>query len=418
MSRAHARNAARGAGGVVSQEGRGTASRSQSHPGEASPIERVLRSRKRSLRSHQPACGDWNTSAADAARSSHTAGIATLAPAFGQALPSLTDVRIEYSHEVNAELVYELSAALVREGLGTGETWKQSGDSVLQFAQHAMMSGIGAERGDLLQRNVEFHLEVSDQLGRAGSDAVLESGQLAVTIECGGSGYLKMGPAIDALEAEAEGLGAAFYWALTHALYRVMRIYNHDDALMFEERMRDHAAEDEEENRGQYEFPEVEKALPECIRKTLKRDSSNWRTRDRKLLSRFRNGRFGSWIERLRRIQRLSRLPLKQSRDHIEAGYYDDPPLPSLLVSFKDNDAIIACFDEEGQSMMEGTAEPTVCVVFSPRKADEVRHALRIVERFVAFNCALFQLVEEIQGREKCDAGTSVNRGEPSLRAA
>jgi hypothetical protein len=27
-------------------------------------------------------------------------------------------------------------------------------------------------------------------------------------------------------------------------------------------------------------------------------------------------------------------------------------------------------------------------------------------------------LVEEIQGREKCDAGTSINRGEPSLRAA
>jgi hypothetical protein len=285
-----------------------------------------------------------------------------------------------------------------------------------------MMSGIGAERGDLLRRNVEFHLEVSDQLGRAGSDSVLESGQLAVTIECGGSGYLKMGPALAALEAEAEGLGAAFYWALTHALYRVMRIYNHDDALMYEERMRDYAAEDEEENRGQYEFPEVEKALPECIRKTLKRDSSNWRTHDRELLRRFRKGRFGSqcvsWIERLRSIQRLSRLPLKQSRDYLESGYYDDPPLPSLLVSFKEHDAIIACFDEEGQSMMEGTAEPTVCAVFSPRNADEVKQALKVVERFVAFNCALFQLVEEIQAWEKCDAGTCIDRGEPSLRVA
>src|ERR1035438_8445342 len=165
----------------------------------------------------------------------------------------------------------------------------QSGGSALQFAQHAIMSGLGAERGDLLRRNVEYHLEVSDQLGRAGSDAVLESGQLAVTIECGGSGYLKMGPAIDALEAEAEGLGAAFYWALTHALYRVMRIYNHDDALMYEERMRDYASEDEEENRGQYEFPEVEKALPKYIRKTLKREGPAWKPRDRKLLGRFRN---------------------------------------------------------------------------------------------------------------------------------
>jgi hypothetical protein len=187
---------------------------------------------------------------------------------------------------------------------------------------------------------------------------------------------------------------------------------------MYEERMRDYAAEDEEENRGQYEFPEVEKALPECIRKTLKRESPDWKMRDRFLLRRFRNGKFRSWFERLRRIQRLARLPLKQSREYLELGYYDDPPLPSLLVAFKEHDAITACFDEEGQYMMEGTAEPTLCVVFSPRKPDEVRHALRIVDRFIAINCALFELFEEIQGWEKCDAGTSIDRGEPSLRVA
>jgi hypothetical protein len=68
--------------------------------------------------------------------------------------------------------------------------------------------------------------------------------------------------------------------------------------------------------------------------------------------------------------------------------------------------------------MMEGTAEQTVCVAFSPRNADEVRHALRIVERFVALNCELFQLVEDVQGWEKRHAGACVDRGEPSLRAA
>jgi hypothetical protein len=354
--------------------------------------------------------------ARDTAGTASASGVTTLAPAFGQALPSLTGVRAEYSHEVNAELVYELCAALVCEGLGTAETWEQSGGNALAFAQHAMMSGIGAERGDLIQRNVEYHMEVSDQLGHAGSDTELESGQLVVTIECGGSGYFKIRPAIDALEAEAEGLGAAFYWALTLALYRVMRIYNHDDALMYEERMREYAAEDDEENRSQYEFPEVEKALPECIQKTLKRECSDWKARDRDLLRRFHTGKFSSWIERLRRIQRLSRLPLKESREYLEYGYYDEPPLPSLLVAFKEHDAITACFDEEGQYMMEGTAEPAVCVVFSPQKPEEVRHALLIVDRFIALNCELFQLVEMIQ-RETSYAGACIDRGEPSLRA-
>jgi hypothetical protein len=187
---------------------------------------------------------------------------------------------------------------------------------------------------------------------------------------------------------------------------------------MYEERMREYADQDDEESRGQYEFPEVEKALPECIRKTLKRKCRDWKVRDRELLHRFSTGSYATWIERLRRIQSLSRLRLKQSRDYIEAGQYDEPPLPAVLVSFKEHDAITACFDEEGQYMMEGTAEPTLCVVFSPRKADEVRHALRVVGRFVALNCELFQLVEAIQEWEKRFENPCIDRGEPSLRVA
>jgi DNA-binding transcriptional ArsR family regulator len=381
-------------------------------------MQRIMRTRTSHHRSNKAVCSTEQPIAADTIGVASTAGITTLAPAFVQALPLLDDVRTEYNHEVNAELIYELCAALVREGLGTAEDWKKSGNNAIAFAQHAMMSAIGPERGDLLQSNVEYHLEVSDQLGRYGNDAALEEGQLVVTVECGGSAYFRIGPALDALEAEAEGLGAAFYWALTFAIYRVMKIYNHDDALMYEERMRDYAAEDEEENRGQYEFPEVEKALPECIRKTLKRESHDWKMRDRELLCGFRTGKYGSWIERLRRIQRLSRLPLKHNLDYIELGYYDESPLPSLLVTFKDQDAIAASFDEEGQYMMECSAEPLVCVVFSPRKPEEVRQALRIVGRFIELNCELFKLTEEIQEWEKNHASASDNRGEPSLRAA
>jgi hypothetical protein len=123
-------------------------------------MQRILRSRARRLRSNQALCAAGQLSAPDATGSASTSGIETLAPAFGQALPSLADVRAEYSHEVNAELVYELCATLVREGLGTAETWKKSGGNALAFAQHVMMSAIGTERGDLLQRNVEYHLEV------------------------------------------------------------------------------------------------------------------------------------------------------------------------------------------------------------------------------------------------------------------
>ena len=116
------------------------------------------------------------------------------------------------------------------------------------FAQHSIMSAIGLERGDLLQRNVEYHLEVSDVIDADGYGSTIGNGNLAVTIECSGAGYLKIGPALDALEQQAAGLGAAFYWTLVHTLYRMMRIYDLDDAMQYEERLVESANEDDEEN--------------------------------------------------------------------------------------------------------------------------------------------------------------------------
>jgi hypothetical protein len=287
------------------------------------------------------------------------------------------------------------------------------------FAQRAIMESIGEERWNLLQRNVEYHLSVSDVAERSGEDAVLGNGQLALTIECSGSGFLKIGPAIAALEEEPEGLGAAFYWTLTYALYRVMRVYNHDDALQYEERMKEYAEYDDTD-REEHEFPEVEKALPECIQKTLTSDDHRAFTlMAGRLLRKHERGRYRSWIERLHTIERLSRVRLPTDVYFREDGGYDTIPLPSLLVAFKEQDPIIACFDEEGQYMLEGSAEPTVGVVFSPHKPEEVRRALRVVGRFVALNYELFQFVEALAEWERIrHAGTHLDRGEPSLPAA
>ena len=59
--------------------------------------------------------------------------------------------------------------------------------------------------------------------------------------------------------------------------------------------------------------------------------------------------------------------------------------------------------------MLEGSAEPTLGVVFSPQKPDEVRRALRVVGRFIALNRELFQLVEELRnGRNAMQVHISI----------
>lgn len=293
--------------------------------------------------------------------------------------------------------------------------WAAANGSGNLFVQNAIRAAITDERIDLLERNLEYHLQISDVIERYGHDRGLETEELAITIESANCGYLEIGEAIEALEGRERGLGAAFYWELIHSLYRVMRIYDHNDALMHEEQLREWAEMEDEEAVAQYEFPEVEKSLPECIRKTIKERPRGIRRRN--LLRRHTRGPFGTWIARLRRIQALSRLYPKTGRDLCD-GYYDSDPLPTLLIVFKRHDAISACFDEDSQHMLEASPAPALSVVFSPHKLVEVERTRKITERFILLNCELFHLVEEIHNWSETHERRDVDRGELSLRAA
>jgi hypothetical protein len=92
--------------------------------------------------------------------------------------------------------------------------------------------------------------------------------------------------------------------------------------------------------------------------------------------------------------------------------------LPSLLVVFEDHDAVSACFDEESQSMLEGSSEPALCAIFSPSNQEEFSKAVRAVERFVSVNLELCKLIEEIQALEKSDEGRGRDRSDAPVRAA
>ncbi len=302
-------------------------------------------------------------------------------------------------------------------GLGTPALWTECGEDPLAFARRSIANRIGKETIEFLERNVEYHLEVTDVVGA--DSAGLSTGQLAITIHCSGCGFLKIGPALRALELEEEGLGAAFYWTLIRSLYRVMRIYDHSDAQAYEENLIEYAQEDDPANREQYEFPEVEKALPDCIRRSLKHESEHWRLDDRRLLWRHRSGRYRNWIRHIETIARLSRVKARSFEPEDYDGYYDGPPLPALLIVFEEHDAVAACFDEESQHMLEGSAEPAFCTVFRLDDADQCTAAMRAAERFVLTNRSICELIEDIQAWEKnANESRDRDRRDASLRAA
>ena len=187
-------------------------------------MQRISRPDRSGSRRHHSQLSAGHENAGGSVGDTTPSPVARLAPSFVQALPSLEGSPIAYSHEARGELLYEFCAALVRTGIGSPEIWADCGGVAVNFAECAIMNRIGAGNGDLLARNIEYYLQVSDV---AAPDEPLQFGKLSVSISCGGCGYLKIGPALASLESEAEGLGSAFYWTLIQSLYRVMRIYDY-----------------------------------------------------------------------------------------------------------------------------------------------------------------------------------------------
>ena len=95
-------------------------------------------------------------------------------------------------------------------GWATRRLWKQAGGSAIRFAQTSMARGIGNEHDKLLTRNVEYHLLVTGHAGAVRRGHATWFGKACRPNRVRQMGYLKIGPAIEAMEAEAEGLGAAF----------------------------------------------------------------------------------------------------------------------------------------------------------------------------------------------------------------
>jgi hypothetical protein len=97
-------------------------------------MQRISQSRSLSDRGDGSPRRRRQPSAASSNRTIAPDGITTLAPVFTQALPVLGTVPTTYSHEFRAELLYDLCAALVREGLGGPETWQKCEGSAQAFA--------------------------------------------------------------------------------------------------------------------------------------------------------------------------------------------------------------------------------------------------------------------------------------------
>jgi len=142
-------------------------------------MQRISRSDRSGSRRHHSQLSAGHENAGGSVGDTAPSPVARLAPSFVQALPSLEGFPAAYSHEARGELLYEFCAALVRAGIGSPEIWSNCGGVAVNFAKSAILNRFGAGNGDILARNIEYYLQVSDV---AAPDEPLEFGKLSVSI--------------------------------------------------------------------------------------------------------------------------------------------------------------------------------------------------------------------------------------------
>jgi hypothetical protein len=323
---------------------------------------------------------------------SPTPRLSELAPAAALSLPSIAGVPSSYEHYDGDARLFALLRRLAELGIaGTAPAEvERLRTSPLAYVQSSLDSWITAQGGDIIDGNIEYYLDISVSLDGqlAGSDA---QQTLLITVAAEQCGYMVAGPALEALQSEAKGLGVAFYRVLSASLAKWVRVYDYTDARNCEDGMKQMREMDDEQGREQYEIPDVEAAIPAFLRKAHLKVARS----DLPLLRKHQTGKFGGWIRRLLEIQRLAQLPAAGDVREIMSSYYDQSCLPSLLVVFNKNDTIEGCFDDESQCWPEASSEPCLAVAFDPADAGQTAAALRSLETFLHLNRELCLLTEE-----------------------
>jgi hypothetical protein len=78
-----------------------------------------------------------------------------------------------------------------------------------------------------------------------------------------------------------------------------------------------------------------------------------------------------------------------------------NPPLPSLLVVFAEGDLIEAAFDDEGQTAMEVTPEPSVIIPLNAHEPASVRQAFHTFGILCDTLAAASRIIDRMPGNER-----------------
>ena len=230
---------------------------------------------------------------------------------------------------------------------------------------------------------------------------------------------------LTALEGQAAGLGAAFYQLLAYTLVRSLGSWDLDDAAASVEQMKEWASESREEEGGaedEFEIPDLDGCTPVFIAEARKKRVSI--RRSVRILRAHAGGRFGVWIKSLLRMYALTLIPIDKrlKQDPEEEGFDYLRSVPVAVLSFDDQDAIVATVNEELENWSQCSSPPVVDLKVDSSQPQEMREAWRILRINFEIALEMASLAEKwrlwTEAEEKKNEHRHRNRGQLSGRAA
>ena len=353
--------------------------------------------------------------------------------------PRLKGVRWRFCTRWDEGPAAVLGMSLLRLGICRPNDWSGSAVDFVERGFRRLCSqnrAVDAKRvwvGDLRITDSLFELtEQERNQVEAGREGVTDLLYLVGDYEAAAS--IPIGATLARLESEHDLLPAAFYEVFTKNLYKWMRVYDYIDGQEHAETWMEDLSEDELEASV---YRKVDTEMPACIKahgKTLKY------RRAKKILQEIRP-HTGVARELIRHLLEMDAHG--QGHEHAWPGQISEKDLPGIddrladaeysrpgcVITWYENDAINACFDEDAQHMGEnGPCQPNVVLPIHLNKPakeldEEVRRVFdhaRAMLRSLASASKVVEIIRDLYDEylreHRIESGLPVEPGSAGLR--
>ena len=335
----------------------------------------------------------WNTSGAAPGL---VASAELMARGDNLALPRLDRVPIEHSLCAGDEPSVALAKTLLNLDIAIPEDWEKAKHDPTAYIGLTLARWIARHGFEAIKRRFDLTAAITSLLDDCTDRDPVNPILLHLTVDASSSGYVVFNSTLDLLEKAHPRLPATFFHLFVGALNNWVRVYDYRDAEERVAMMREWIEGEPDED--QYEIPYVAGCIPSCMKARPLGHRSL-----RELRSRVKGREAKSFLEgviELAGISEQAKRPELTDEMREEMGDMNSP-LPGLLAVFKSDDAIEGCFDEEAQTMMEVTPEPTLIIPLSADQPASVKAAFRTLGVVCDTLAAASRLIDRMPGNDQ-----------------